>query len=144
MLTSRVKIDDESPKRTPLATLIASSASFDRDQRRRRAEDLLLRDAHPRLDVAEDRRPVEEAASSPLPVATSPPVRSFAPSSWPISVYEWIFSSARLVDHRADVGVVLPARAEAQLLGGGDELRLELAVDLLVDDHAARGRAALP
>ena len=78
-----------------------------------------------------------------MPVATSPPVSSVAPSSLPIPVYEWIFSSAALVDHRADVGVVLPARPEAQLLGRGDELRLELAVDLLVDDHAARRGAAL-
>ena len=47
------------------------------------------------------------------------------------------------VDDRADVGVVLEAVAEPQLLGALDELRLELVVDLLVRDHAARRGAAL-
>src|SRR5207247_8893826 len=36
------------------------------DQRGRRAEDLLLRDPHPRIDVAEDRRRVEVAAVEPV------------------------------------------------------------------------------
>src|SRR5205085_8603714 len=47
------------------------------------------------------------------------------------------------VDHRADVGVVLPARAQAHRLRSRDELRGERVVDALLDDDAARGGAAL-
>jgi hypothetical protein len=49
-----------------------------------------------------------------------------------------------LVDHRADLCVVLPAQPEPQPLGGGDELRLQLLVDPALDDHAARRRTPLP
>src|SRR5581483_8413615 len=38
----------------------------DADERGRRPEDLLLRDPHLRVDVAEDRRPVEEAVVEPV------------------------------------------------------------------------------
>src|SRR6185503_7906073 len=48
-----------------------------------------------------------------------------------------------LVDDRADVGVVLPAGPEPQLLDALDEARLELVVRALLDDHARRGGAAL-
>ena len=44
----------------------ASSKSLDADQRGRRAEDLLLRDPHLRVDVAEDRRAVVEALVEPV------------------------------------------------------------------------------
>ena len=49
----------------------------------------------------------------------------------------------RLVDHRPDVGVVLPTRSKPQLLDGGDEFFLERVVDALVRDDARCGRAAL-
>ena len=58
-------------------------------------------------------------------------------------MYEWIFSSAARVDHRPDVRVVLPAGPEAKRLRPLDEPRRERVVQALVDDHAARRRAAL-
>src|SRR5919201_468834 len=48
-----------------------------------------------------------------------------------------------LVDHGADVCVVLPAGPQAHLLDACDEARRELVVDGFVHDHAARGRTAL-
>ena len=128
MFTSRVKIDDESPYSTPFATANRLVEVVDGDQRGRRAEDLLLRDPHLRLDVAEDRRPVVEALVEPVAardLAAGEQLRALVRGR--CSVYEWIFSSARWLITRADVGVVLPARAEPQLLGRGDEPRLQLA-----------------
>ena len=62
LFTSRVKIEDERPNsiavRDPDRLVDVGRA----DERGRRAEDLLLGDPHARLDVAEDRRPVEVAA----------------------------------------------------------------------------------
>src|SRR4051812_46897314 len=58
LLTSRVKIDDDSPNLTLFA---ASTPLFERgdgNQRSRRTEDLLLRDPHLRVDVGEDGRAV--------------------------------------------------------------------------------------
>ncbi len=48
------------------------------------------------------------------------------------------------VDHRAEVGLGIPARADPHLLRAGDEPLLELVVDAALDDDAARGGAALP
>ena len=52
-------------------------------------------------------------------------------------------SSAALVDHRAEVGLRIPAGADPHRLGARDEPLLQLVVDGLVHDHAARRRAAL-
>src|SRR5439155_26916099 len=115
----------------------------DLDQRGRRPEDLLLRDPHLRIDVAEDRRPVVEALlelALGRDLAAGEEVRTLVPADLRVRVD---LLDRRAVDHRAHVGVVLPPRAEAQLLRALDELLLQLAVDGLVRDHAARGRASL-
>src|SRR5216683_8125361 len=49
------------PELDPVRNADRLVEASDLDESGRRAEDLLLRDAHARLDVAEDRRPVEEA-----------------------------------------------------------------------------------
>ena len=95
------------------------------DECGRRPEDLLLRDAHVGADVAEDGRPVVEALVEAVALAISPPVSRSAPSPRPISVYEWIFSKRRAIDHRPDVRLVLPPHAELQLLDVLDEPRLQ-------------------
>ena len=73
------------------------------------------------------RRPSAGSRSPRRVDASSPPVRRVAPSSLPISVYEWIFSTCGLVDDRADVRVVLPRAADLHPLRALDEPRLELA-----------------
>src|SRR5207248_9934626 len=113
------------------------------DQRRRRPEDLFLRDPHPGLDVAEDRRPVEEAVAEPVAAG------DLAPGEEPRAL---VAADLRVrvdllerapVDHRPDVRVRLPAGPEPEPLRSPDEPRLQLVVDAFVDDHAARRGAAL-
>ena len=48
-----------------------------------------------------------------------------------------------LVDHGADVGVVLPRRTDLELLGAFHQLGLQRLVDAALDDHARRCGAAL-
>ncbi len=113
------------------------------DQCGGRPEDLLLRDPHRGPNIAEDRRAVVEAFVEPVPpgdLATGQELRALVLSDLRVGVD---LLERRLVDHRPDVGVVLPAGAEPHLLDARDEARGELVVDDLVDDHAARGRAAL-
>ena len=117
---------------------------LDRDQRRRRAEDLLLRDPHLRIDVGEDRRPVEEALAELAlgrRLAAGEELRALVRADPRVRVD---LVERLLVDHGAEVGLGIPAGADPHLLGARDEPLLQLAVDRLVDDHAARGRAALP
>ena len=66
MLTSRVKIEDESPNRTPFATRIASSSRATGISAVVGPKISSCAIAHPRLDVAEDRRAVEEALVEPV------------------------------------------------------------------------------
>ena len=68
---------------------------------------------------------------------------SVAPSSFPIPRVGVDLLERGGVDDGADVGVVLPARAEAQRLGALDEPCGEIVVEALVDDDAARRGAAL-
>src|SRR5919205_346240 len=113
------------------------------DERGRRAEDLLLRDPHLRIDVAEDRRPVVEPVAEAVAardLAAREELRALVLPDLRVGVD---LLERALVDHGADVGLVLPAGAEAHLLGDRDELRLERVVHTVLDDHAARGRAAL-
>ena len=70
-------------------------------------------------------------------------MRRVAPSSLPICVYEWIFSSAAALMTWTDVRVVLPARPEAKGFRALEETRRERLVEALVDDHAARRGAPL-
>src|SRR5438477_4308603 len=112
-------------------------------ERGRRAEDLLLRDAHPRVDASVDRRPVEVAASKIAVgrnLAAGEELRALAGADLRVRVD---LLERGLVDHRADVGAFLPARAEPQLLDPRDELLLQRVVDFLVCDHARRRGAAL-
>ena len=93
----------ESPRRSPRTA----------DQRRRRAEDLLLRDPHLRVDVAEDRRPVEEALVEAVPgrdLAAGEELRALVLADLRVRVD---LLERALVDDRADVGVVVPARRRA-------------------------------
>src|SRR5205823_5906063 len=115
----------------------------DLDQRGRRSKDLLLRDPHLRINVAEDRRPVIEALlelALRRDLAAGEEARPLVPADLRVRVD---LLNRGAVDHRADVGVVLPAGAEPQLLRALDELALQLVVHRLVRDHATRGRAAL-
>src|ERR671910_844409 len=117
--------------------------ALDRDQCSRRPEDLLLRDPHLRVDVREDRRPVEE----PLPevalvhlLATREELGALVRADAGVGMD---LVEGLAVDHRAEIGLGIPARADLHLLRTGDEPLLQLAIDGLVDDHAARGGAAL-
>src|SRR5262249_61839041 len=108
---------------------------IDHDDRRGRAEDLLLRDAHARLDVAEDRRAVVEAAVEAVArgnLAPGQERRALVPADAGVGVD---LVEGALVDDRPDVRLVFPAGPEAHLLGGGDEPRLELADDRPGPDH---------
>src|SRR6266487_443161 len=131
LLTSLEKIEDERPYSTPFETAIASSSERTR----------ISAVVGPK--IAEDRRAVVEAFVEPVPpgdLATGQELRALVLSDLRVGVD---LLERRLVDHRPDVGVVLPAGAEPHLLDARDEARGELVVDGLVDDHAARGRAAL-
>ena len=139
LFTSRVKIDDESPYLTLFAARDRLLERVDGDQRGRRAEDLLLRDPHLRVDVGEDGRAVVEALAVDA-LAAGQQLRALALADLGVRVD---LLDRRLVDHGADVGVVLPRRADPQLLGARDELLLQLLVDAALHDHARRRGAAL-
>ena len=143
LFTSRVKIEDERPNSMPLAILDRLVDVGRADERGRRAEDLLLRDPHARLDVAEDRRPVEGAAVEPVlgrDLAAGQERRALVLADLGVRVD---LLQRRAVHDRADVRRVLEPVAEPELLGSLDELRRERVVDALAGDDAARGGAAL-
>src|SRR5207248_10114298 len=142
-----VHVTGEDRRREPVADSVRDAHRLVEvahgDERRRRAEDLLLRDPHPRLDVAEDRRPVVEAVAEPVAarhLAAGEQARALVLPDLRVRVD---LLERALVDDRADVGVVLPAGPEPHLLRSGDELRLQRVVDALLDDDATRGGAAL-
>src|SRR5207248_10468950 len=115
----------------------------DRDDCGRGPEDLLLRDPHLRVDVGEDGRPVEEALAEVAvarDLSAGEELRALVLADRGVRV-DLLERGA--VDDRADVGVVLPARPEPQLLDALDELLLELVVRAFLHDHARRGGAAL-
>src|SRR5207249_284002 len=89
----------------------------DADQRRRRAEDLLLGDPHLWIDVAEDRRSVVEAPVEPVPgsdLAAGQELRALVRTDLRVRVD---LLERALVDDRADVRVALPAGPEPHPLG---------------------------
>src|SRR5581483_9753317 len=101
------------------------------DERRDRTEDLLLRDAHLWVDVPEDRRPVVEPAREvALGCRLAAGQESGALVAADLRVRVDLLER-RLVDHRPDVGVVLPPRSKPQLLDSRDEFLLERVVDAL-------------
>src|SRR5579862_4993393 len=113
------------------------------DERRRRAEDLLLRDAHTRLHVGEDRRPVEVAATEVAfgrDLAAREQTCALVAADLRVRVD---LLQRSLVDDGADLGLVLTPPYEAQLLDALDETLLQGVVHLLVRDHARRSGAAL-
>ena len=88
------------------------------DERGRRAEDLLLGDAHLRVDVAEDGRAVEEPLAQSVAscdLAASEELRALVDADLRVGVD---LVERPLVDHRADVHALFPAGAEAQFLRG--------------------------
>src|SRR3954453_13396988 len=111
------------------------------DERRGRAEDLLLRDAHLRVDVGEDRRAVVEAlrevaVGRDLAAREEPRALLLAALRVRVDLLDCC-----LVDHGSDVGPVVPPRPEPHLLGPLDEARLQQIVDALLHNDARRGSA---
>ena len=142
-----VDVPGEDRGREPVADPVRDAERLrlvaEADEGERRPEDLLLGDAHVVLDVAEDRRAVVEALREVALVrdlAAGEERRAVVLADLRVRVD---LLERRAVDDRTDVGVVLPARAEAQRLGALDEPSRERVVEALVHDDPARRRAAL-
>src|SRR6184192_368846 len=109
-----------------------------------RAEDLLLRERHARVDVAEDRR-LDEVAGTELRsrwlAAVSDDLRTGALAVVDLRLH---FAKLGLVDDRAHPHALLEAIAGAPGLGLAGEELIELVEDRTQHDRAARRRAALP
>ena len=130
---------------TPLATSIASSSESHRDQRRHRAEDLFLGDAHVALHVAEDRRLVEVAVPRAPVVRRSPADQpACAPSCSPIcDILHGPSPTGRWLIDGPICDCPVQAVADAQLSRAPCQSARELVCDRAVDDHPAGRRAAL-
>ena len=97
----------------------------------------------PRLDVGEDRRPVVEALGEVAVGRALAAGEELAPSSSPILEYVSILSiAAALITGPRSVSASQPGPIRIDS-ARCDEPLGELVVDGLVDDHAARGGAAL-
>src|SRR5262249_58558954 len=93
----------------------------DADQRCGRAEDLLVRSPHRRRDVAEDGRRVVEAVLEAVPardLAAGQELCALILADLGVRVD---LLEGALVDHGADVGVVLPPWTQPQLLDAFNE-----------------------
>src|SRR5262249_13291777 len=112
---------------------------LDGDERGRRPEEPLLRDAHLRLDVREHGRPVVEAVALDA-LAAGEQLGAFVAADAGVRV-DLLYG--RLVDDRPDVRVVLPRRTYPHRLRTRDELGLELVVGAALHDHARCRGAAL-
>src|SRR5215208_98139 len=142
-----VHVASEDRRRQPVADAVRDADRpvevLDADEGRRRAEDLLLRDSHLRVDVPEERRPIVEAVPEAVArrdLTAGQQLRTLVDAHLCVRVD---LLERALVDHGADVGAVFPAGAEPQAFGCRREPRRELVVDALLRDYARSGRAAL-
>src|SRR5439155_3060725 len=100
-------------------------------------------DTHLRVDVPEDRRPVEEARVEALARSDLAAGEQAGALVRPDLRVRVDLLQRLAVDDGTDVRVGLPPRSQAEPLGCGDEPRLQVVVDPAVDDHAAGRGAAL-
>src|SRR5579862_1783194 len=120
-------------RREPVANAVCDAQRLvevgDFDECGCRPEDLFLRNAHPGIDVAEHRRPVEEPSREIAvrrDLAAGEQLRAFVLADLRVRVD---LLDRRLVDDGPDIGGVVPAGTEPHALRARDKPLLQLLVD---------------
>src|SRR5205814_1963543 len=111
--------------------------------RQHRSKDLLLLETHSRLDACENRGLEEETVIEPLTLRAPAPVEQIGTVGLTDVDVPLDLLDCLLIDQRPDLGPGLPAVAELERPRPIDEAAQKLVVNAVLQNEAARRRAAL-